>query len=370
MNFCGKTRSLIRNHFVFRYFFACFLFKRRISPVSSNFQQITWAIFSGYTPWLVEHAGHALLPEHDNADFVAKPARLTAKSAFNDVNALEWLIYCVAIAAQLTVFSSPPCPECRFWYPALSKLRDASGCHRPCRHEADFPARFQPYPAAPAWIDCHAGWLRLSPPRFSVFQIQSKKTHDMQGGVSHAFNRYHSDHHAIGQPAAFWITAIRGKQDGLWCIANGDLVTPAIAWLDRAAVLVGRSMLVKHIAIYWKYKVLLAVWAVWGIVGIMWLRKVSLAASNRNAANGDTTKPSMEHNRIYCSISLCFITAKDCIHVWIAKTQTNMKRWEWWELLNWGVRFCLIKSFLSLCRRQVIAIWGIVVVSFEEINLA
>jgi hypothetical protein len=39
------------------------------------------------------------------------------------------------------------------------------------------------------------------------------------------------------------------SEPGLWCIANGDLVTPAIAWLDRAAVLVGRSMLAKHIVI-------------------------------------------------------------------------------------------------------------------------
>jgi len=36
---------------------------------------------------------------------------------------------------------------------------------------------------------------------------------------------------------------------GLWCIANGDLITPVIAWLDRAAVLVGRSIPAKHIAL-------------------------------------------------------------------------------------------------------------------------
>ncbi|MEZ4720255.1 MAG: hypothetical protein R2813_00065, partial [Flavobacteriales bacterium] len=53
----------------FLVFFIAFLFKRRISPVSSNFQQITWVIFSGYMPWLAEHAMHGLLPDHGNAGF-------------------------------------------------------------------------------------------------------------------------------------------------------------------------------------------------------------------------------------------------------------------------------------------------------------
>ncbi len=62
------------------------------------------------------------------------------------------------------------------------------------------------------------------------------------------------------------------------------------------------------------------------IVGIMQLRKASLAASSRNAANGGITKPAMKHSRTFCSISLYFITAKDCIHTWITKAQTNMKQ--------------------------------------------
>ena len=37
-------------------------------------------------------------------------------------------------------------------------------------------------------------------------------------------------------------------------------------------------------------------------------------------------KPAMKHSRIFCSISLYFITAKDCIHTWITKVQTNMKQ--------------------------------------------
>lgn len=40
----------------------------------------------------------------------------------------------------------------------------------------------------------------------------------------------------------------------------------------------------------------------------------------------DTTKPGMKHSRIYCSISPCFITARDCIHTWITKAPINMKQ--------------------------------------------
>lgn len=56
------------------------------------------------------------------------------------------------------------------------------------------------------------------------------------------------------------------------------------------------------------------------------LRKASLAVSNENVANGGITKLAMKHNRIFCSISLCFITTKDCIHTWITKAQINMKQ--------------------------------------------
>ena len=71
--------------------------------------------------------------------------------------------------------------------------------------------------------------------------------------------------------------------------------------------------------------VLLAAWVVWEVVGIMQLRKASLAASSRNAANGGIIKPAMKHSRTFCSISPCFITTKDCIHAWITKIRTNMK---------------------------------------------
>ena len=54
--------------------------------------------------------------------------------------------------------------------------------------------------------------------------------------------------------------------------------------------------------------------------------EVSLAASSRNAANGGITKPAMQHSRIFCSISTCFITTKDCIHTWIIKVRINMKQ--------------------------------------------
>ena len=37
------------------------------------------------------------------------------------------------------------------------------------------------------------------------------------------------------------------------------------------------------------------------------------------------TKPAMRHSRVFCSISLCFITTKDSIHIWITKAPTNMK---------------------------------------------
>ncbi|MCC6922812.1 MAG: hypothetical protein IT525_07060 [Nitrosomonas sp.] len=67
--FLRENTKFDKKSLCFQVFFACFLFKRRISPVSSHFQQIIWAIFSGYTPWLAEHAMHALLPNHDNAEF-------------------------------------------------------------------------------------------------------------------------------------------------------------------------------------------------------------------------------------------------------------------------------------------------------------
>jgi hypothetical protein len=56
------------------------------------------------------------------------------------------------------------------------------------------------------------------------------------------------------------------------------------------------------------------------------LRKASLVASSRDAANGAITKPGMKHSRTFCSISLCFITTRDCIHTWIIKVQINMKQ--------------------------------------------
>jgi len=59
---------------------------------------------------------------------------------------------------------------------------------------------------------------------------------------------------------------------------------------------------------------------------IMPLRKASLAALSRNVANGGITKLAMKHSRTFCSISLCFITTKDCTHTWITKAQANMKQ--------------------------------------------
>jgi len=58
----------------------------------------------------------------------------------------------------------------------------------------------------------------------------------------------------------------------------------------------------------------------------MRLLRAFLVASNENVANGGTTKPAMGHSRIFCSISLCFITTRGCIHIWIIKAQTNMKQ--------------------------------------------
>jgi hypothetical protein len=44
-----------------------------------------------------------------------------------------------------------------------------------------------------------------------------------------------------------------------------------------------------------------------------------------NVVNGGIARSAMEHNKIYCSISLCFITAGNCIHIWIIEAQINMK---------------------------------------------
>jgi len=44
--FLRENTKFDKKSLCFQVFFPCFLFKRRISPVSSHFQQITWAIFS------------------------------------------------------------------------------------------------------------------------------------------------------------------------------------------------------------------------------------------------------------------------------------------------------------------------------------
>ena len=45
----------------------------------------------------------------------------------------------------------------------------------------------------------------------------------------------------------------------------------------------------------------------------------------RNESTGGTTKPVMQHTKMYCSIFPCFITAIDCIHTWGTKARINMR---------------------------------------------